>query len=243
MLIQFLSDVHLEQGAVPFSDVVTPAADLLIVAGDVAPARHFSLPYFVRHCSEAFEKVLWVYGNHEWYSQCESMDEIESHMADLISEYSNVSIMNRDVIEWRGVNFVGCTMWSHVPASAREEAALCVNDYRFVRKEHGPVSPADTDAFHQRDSAFLSSNSTADSVVITHHAPRTRTTSHPRYAGCSNNCCFATDMNLPAMPKLWIAGHTHFNFDFVDGDTRFVSNMFRNENYRVPFSRCKTIEI
>ena len=50
-------------------------------------------------------------------------------------------------------------------------------------------------------------------VVITHHAPLTKGTSHPRFNGAINNFAFASDQTtlVNTVNGWWICGHTHYN--------------------------------
>lgn len=62
-------------------------------------------------------------------------------------------------------------------------------------------------------------------VVVTHHAPA-RASVAERYAQDWLTPSFVSA--LPAsffeVPKLWVHGHTHSSFDYVEGSCRVVSN-------------------
>ncbi|KAG5183138.1 Metallo-dependent phosphatase-like protein [Tribonema minus] len=246
MRIHVVSDVHLEYGgAPPFSSLVAAEADVLVLAGDIAAATCPELPDFVARASEIYERVLYVPGNHEYYHSSNSMAEMRACLRAALDPFGNVTLLDDDVAEIGGVKFVGSTLWSRVPADSELEVSRCVNDYRFVRAKCRPISPCETTELHAESVDFLRRHCDADSVVITHHCPRTRKTSHPRYDGSSASCAFATDVSLPRMPRLWVSGHTHFNHDFQEpqGGTRFLSNQYRNENWRLPHSPTMTLEI
>ncbi|KAG5184068.1 Metallo-dependent phosphatase-like protein [Tribonema minus] len=247
MQLQIASDLHLEQGCTSnYYSIIKPAADILILAGDVAYATHAQIPPFMRKMSEAFEKVLLVPGNHERYSHdlSMSMTEMDMHLHGVLQEFSNVSLLNNKVEERKGVKFVGSTLWSHIPQQDRYEVSTCINDYRYILDGTGrAITPAYTSGLHRDAVAFLEKHCDTNSVVITHHCPQTTRTSHPRYAGSPTNCAFSTDVSLTQMPQLWVSGHTHFNHDFVKAGTRFISNQYRNENWCMPYSASKTVTI
>ena len=78
----------------------------------------------------------------------------------------------------------------------------------------------ESNAHHEADVAWLQAEialAEADGcklVVVTHHAPSLRGTSHPRNSGGPLNCAFATDLDhLVAREGVaaWIFGHTHFS--------------------------------
>ncbi len=53
-------------------------------------------------------------------------------------------------------------------------------------------------------------------VVLTHHAPSLRGTSHPRFAGHPATYSYASDLEpylYGSGIAAWFCGHTHHNFD------------------------------
>lgn len=51
-------------------------------------------------------------------------------------------------------------------------------------------------------------------------------TSHPKYIGELQETYFANQLEkyLYKNVKIWMSGHTHYYYDFVDEKTRFISN-------------------
>ncbi|MFC0400747.1 metallophosphoesterase [Paraburkholderia rhizosphaerae] len=90
-------------------------------------------------------------------------------------------------------------------------------------------TPADSLALHARSLAWLTHELAqpfaGKTIVVTHHAPHRRSLAE-RYANDLVSAGFVND--LPALVRapvaLWIHGHTHTGFDYVENGTRVVCN-------------------
>lgn len=78
-------------------------------------------------------------------------------------------------------------------------------------------------------------------LVISHHAPCVKGTSHPQHNDSPINCAFASDVvverDWPGV-KVWVYGHTHYSTDFKKRGIRIVSNqrgyVFPNDRRKGP---------
>jgi hypothetical protein len=67
-------------------------------------------------------------------------------------------------------------------------------------------------------------------IIMTHFPPLMENTSHPKYSlqdlsrkeYFANN--FQTSTEVFKSVSCWISGHTHYSYDFLKGDIRFLSN-------------------
>ena len=76
MLIRYMSDLHLEFGEMP----PPCGGDLLILAGDITVQRtHWD---WVAACGEAFDQVIYIFGNHEHYRKGKKTKDYERLIAD-----------------------------------------------------------------------------------------------------------------------------------------------------------------
>jgi len=224
MRIHLLSDLHLE-----FAPLTPEAvdADLVVLAGDIHPGskgilwakKHFDVP------------VLYVPGNHEYYSYIQTMDELLCDMR-AACVGSDVHIFDCDTYEIGDTRFLGTTLWtdllnaplggvrcgvidsdaSHIRINDTEGLNDNIAQSLFIRNRRWLIS--------ELEKPFA-----GKTVVITHHAP-SRGSMHSQYVGDPWNSCFVTDMEdlMGDRVDLWVHGHTHNNFDYVMSGTRVVCN-------------------
>lgn len=230
MRLHILSDLHLSVGAL---DHPRTAADVVVLAGDIARpkeaiawARGFDRP------------VLYVAGNHEFYGG--SIDGTVDELRQLCAG-TNVTLLERGELVLDGVRFLGTTLWTDFrllgDGVARDEAMgvaqSLIRDFSRIRRTIDapePFSPADSAALFDTQAAWLSERlgraHGGPTVVITHHAPSPRSI-HPRFAGSPVNAAFVSDASRlldGRRAALWIHGHTHDSFDYVENGTRVLCN-------------------
>lgn len=225
MKINLLSDLHNE------FEVYEPAkldADVVVLAGDIdvkqraiAWARqHFKCP------------VLYVPGNHEFYrgQLGNTLQKLRALQGDI------VHVLDCDEIVLDGVRFLGATGWTDYkalgdPATAARAAQNSMTDFKQIRTaNYHRVRPNDF-----ADLAFaayawleekLSSHFAGPTVVITHHAPSTRSLEGNPHAGSPLDAAYANDWNSLLRPPvtIWLHGHIHTAVDYQINDVRVVAN-------------------
>lgn len=219
--VQLASDLHLEflsLGDAPdfesaLDQVLVPAADVLLLAGDVAPAGHKRLGPFLRWTASRFRRVLYVPGNHEYYG-CTPITALRVLSERVFAAGNNVTLLDRDRVSvdehW---DLLGATLWSHIPVEHWRQLAGFSD---FVRiKSFGPVDYARK---HGADVEWLRAELGKDDdrrkLVLTHHPPSTKGTSDPAYESIPGrvvNSAFGTDLpELVEKADAWLYGHTHW---------------------------------
>ena len=221
-----LSDLHLEIRKTfdrKMFDNVT--ADVLLLAGDIGKPHLPIMHEFLQFCALQFQHVVYVPGNHEYWSG-QGHVVVDERLEKLCEPFENVHLLRRNVLELSDNTCVlGCTLWS-----LSREAVTTVhyrgdmNDYRRIKKpvvtefgtkKHYPVLPADTSAWHKRDidwlAAELAKRMHQKCIVVTHHAPLVQE--------CVDNPddyftqFYASDqsrlINSNSQILLWAYGHTH----------------------------------
>lgn len=233
MKIKLWSDIHLEfpKSSVP---IERDGADVLVLAGDICVAREMPnfVPFFEK-CAEVFPSVIYIAGNHEYYNG--NWARTYDIMREDLSHLPNIHVLDSDSVLIGDTWFWAGTMWTD--CNGMDEATMLfladsMNDYRLVSKDGDILRPYDTVKEHlaQRTGLemFLADHIGDKVVVVTHHAP-SKKSHHPRYkSDVLMNGGYSTDLTylMAAYPsiKLWVHGHTHDSFDYVEHSTRIVAN-------------------
>jgi predicted phosphodiesterase len=253
-----LSDLHQEIDSCAWKPSSAPEHDIVVLAGDVAAPPTESY----RYALENFDKpVLFVAGNHEYYSQVMPRVQAAARLEAPGYEPHLFHLENRSVVV-EGVRFVGCTLWTNFelfgPASlpyALNAALRGLNDFSMIAAAE-PVAgkalrflPEMSRDIHLESLAWMEKELAVEfdgpTVVVTHHAPAPGSI-HPKWEGSVMNPCFASDLTRTIetfQPDLWIHGHVHDSFDYTIGRTRVVANPKGYGNENAKFDPHLTIDV
>lgn len=256
MLVQVVSDIHLEffnsktERKNGWETIVTPVAPILILAGDIcqatAPPKLARLTRFLTWCSQHFQTVLYVPGNHEFYNEdnpkythrmCTITDALDNLQA-VCNRLSNVFLLSKSTKIIDDICFIGATLWSSVPTpEAAKVLKEKMNDFEYIYSgDKEQLTPAQYNNLHISDRAFIErqlTNSCLKKVVITHHAPSYLGTCKPVHEAIPDfsthanlqTCGYASALgDLVAQSDAWIFGHTHHCVDEMRGGCRLVAN-------------------
>ncbi len=158
--------------------------------------------------------VIRINGNHEYYTR--------GVLPEATRIASNVG----------GVPLRGATMWFPPTYESYLESGLRDFDY---------VSGGWVAHEFAADMCFLE-HEPAD-VIVTHHLPHRRSIAS-EYANSPINCFFLNPLAMRKLhPKLWIHGHTHTRFDYVENDTRVVCNPLGYKSERTGFDPEFVVEV
>lgn len=253
MKIHIVSDLHLE-----FSDwdvVNKHQADVLVLAGDIMVSHYLHLHpldkpmppqgyrgehaqrfrSFLKKCSERYEHVIYVPGNHEFY-QGKWKQAIET-LRQECATYPNINFLEMDSITIDDVVFVGGALWTDMNNSdplTCYHVANGMNDYKMIVNEernYSKLRPVDTIHIHKETLKYIKQTVSQDNfkyAVITHHSPSHQSIA-PQYLndqlmnGAFHNNLDEYILDNPSI-KLWVHGHTHSACDYLIGDTRVVCN-------------------
>lgn len=236
MHIHLASDLHLEFLHKRFPEYLrvdrlyTPWADVLVLAGDIHKETDA-----IRCFAHWPHPVLYVLGNHEFYDHTISQTIAAMRQA---AKNTAIIILDRDEFIYRGVRFLGCTLWTDycLGGVQQRQRAMQVCESRLAdhRKIMGVDHPGERFSaqqaaqLHERDRLWLAGKLAepfdGPTVVITHHGPHPNSV-HPRFMDDPCNAGFISDLgDLVEKPQLWIHGHVHDTFDYKVGDCRVVTN-------------------
>lgn len=232
------SDLHLEFD----TDIPLPVdsdADVMILAGDIITLRDY-MP-LERFLSAWQKPVLFVAGNHEFYTNSSMYDEAERFKIWLRENHPHVKFLQNEFVTLGGVHFFGGTMWTDFSggnAKAMLEARTHMNDYRRIKQNQTMLlTPEYTVELHyafvEKLNAWFLKELYGPRVVITHHAPIMNPAT--KYGNSLLQPAFNSldmmDLIDAYQPALWVYGHTHECDDHYRGKTRIISNQLGYPKY------------
>lgn len=246
--IAYCSDLHLEfeintrkkvDGSLKNGIRNDCGANVLVLAGDVVPARHIvsgECDIFFDSTSREFDSIVYVFGNHEHYHGYfyEDVKMVKNHL----EKWQNIHLLDKNSIEIQGILFFGATLWTNMN---REDplvtlnAKRMVNDYRCISKDAVDTSKITyMDTINSHNEAieslhnFLQRKSSC--VIVTHHAPSFQSI-HEKYR--NENSRIASYYYFSNLEHIidennhiafWFHGHMHDKFDYEINKTRILCN-------------------
>ncbi|KAK5729360.1 hypothetical protein LTR17_011990 [Elasticomyces elasticus] len=192
--LQYMSDLHLER--VHYEHSVTPAAPVLILAGDIGRFCDYDkYRDFLTNVCNAYERVLLVTGNHEFYgSSREEGLEAAERLVHEPSMHGKLRFLNRDRVDIPGsdVTVLGCTFHSHI---IPDYTAL-TNDFEQIRnwsvKAHNEEHAKDLQWLKASLKDIVKDEPQRKVVVVTHYAPMFKGISHPSNENNALAQCFSS---------------------------------------------------
>lgn len=230
MKIRILSDLHLEihDWNPPDTD-----SDIIVLAGDIHSGARGVL--WARR-QFPLTPILYVPGNHEFYGR-----DIQETLSDLqkTARRCGVDVLHGRGVVIGGIRFLGATLWTdfalhgadaHSIARAMSAARCGMSDFSVIRHgTHGLFRPDHARAMHLEQACWirerLADEFSGPTIVVTHHLPHPRSI-HRKYRASPLNPAFASDLSPLVGPPvaIWIHGHTHESFDYIENGTRVICN-------------------
>jgi len=232
MQIQYCSDLHIDKFPLgtPFETFVKPAAQILVVAGDICSVSNSLYNEFLFWCMNNWQKVVIIAGNHEYYCETgivRTFDETDAIIQKICKQYNIYFLQAGQSITLPGTNlrFVGATYWSSIDPSIwseiTEKKGEFKHTYQSSQNTVRKTIPSDLNTLHALHKACIFSAIVPTSeilIVVTHHMP-TMNLLEPMYKEDSWRTCYASsDEDLFASSdedlfasniSVWICGHGH----------------------------------
>lgn len=237
-IIQYASDLHLDHfpdiTPADFTDFLLPSAPTLILAGDVASAWSPIYCAFLVWCSNVWDHVILIAGNHEYH--CEpgfphTRTETDQYIQQLCSARRNLHFLqNGASFKLPGTKYIvlGTTLYSDINPAIHNDI-LNKSDFRnsyVLDQSIQPISttskpplrytsPADLTRLHHQHKQALGNAIRAiprgyKAIVVTHYMP-TEHLLEPEYRQEAWRSCYASrlDSMIRFPVHLWICGHSH----------------------------------
>lgn len=238
--IYYASDLHIEHRKIDYG-ILNPAPNsILVLAGDIVPVVSLLTQMnklqpsdtdfvdFFEIVSFKFKHVVYVSGNHEFYS---SHYNCIGNLKRALAEYPNIHVLDCESITLEGIDFYGGTGWTDFNREDQDTISLApkmLMDFRVIREDTGKFLPSTALALHKKFLVGLekfSLKSKNKKVVVSHHSPSLETT-NPIYKNEFHmNGLFASDLTqYMGGVGYWVYGHMHSGLDVVHGDCHVVTN-------------------
>ena len=242
LTIQYVSDVHLERNDNKFKSILDTSspADVLVLAGDIGCPKDPRFKEFLNECKSHFATVIFVAGNHEYYSCYPDSLETTDILLGTICKECKVVFLNptHPYHQVGDVNFIGSTLWSHIHSTSDADiATMNTQVFRGIKINESTVLTVEShnNMFRQHLSAIekciqWGNQHNLKNVVITHHAPFMKAI---KSEILPKNYMYATELSQHLSHETihtWIYGHTHWNTLTSFKGTMVTSNQFGGNN-------------
>ena len=232
---QVFSDLHQEFITNIFK--LPPRADYLFLAGDIHNIGKNNFKPFFDYVSENWKQVFYVPGNHEYYHNSKTINELKCEYRDFFDNYTNVHYIDDGIItitiDHYVVIVIGSTLWSSVSLTNN------INDFKQIKEEPGKLITKEyfnqlhdnSVTYIHKQMEMISENENV--IILTHFPPVQKNTSSPIHQNVEEyirnyfSCNIINQFKQYSHQiKCWIHGHTHYSNDFIEPETniRVLSN-------------------
>lgn len=231
MKFQLFSDIHLE--FYKTYPKIERKTKYLILAGDIGRLCDINYKEFMEYCSNTWERVIIVLGNHEYYHKRKTYEELRELYTLYFSQYENIYLLEKNKILIDGWEIIGLTMWSNIVPKYKT-LLNCVHKIKkkvYIRNEKRTIGIGyeTLNELHNESKKWLleNYNPKQKTIIITHHPLTHNNISQPIYENESleRKQAFSTSMKFNnEAPLICISGHTHYSHDFIENNIRYISN-------------------
>lgn len=215
---QLYSDIHLE--LTKKYPKITPRTKYLFLAGDIGKINTDNFKDFFDYCSNNWEKVFYVLGNHEYYHSHKSYDKINEEYKEFFKSYSNVFLLDNSIHELDDIKILGSTLWSYPGSTMGLNDFVKIKKYNSNTNRTNGINLEEFGNLHIESLKFINTeieNKDKKIIIMTHFPPSQFETSHPKYKEqtqylkdyFASNCI--DDITDDHTIVAWLYGHTHYS--------------------------------
>lgn len=252
--IQIVSDLHLEFWTAKTNfNFIKPSAPILALLGDIcccASESDFNVfKRFITEILPLYELILFVPGNHEYYSSNDKASETINQVNDKISAWFKqtspklkfLNCASIKIVADQTYQIIGATLWTFIPKDKYAVIQQSMNDYNFIRTDEPTeqtkqlskllnkqttteprlISPEDTSNMFMKHCKYIKSQIDRSSKL----GHKIILLTHHKPYTTSGNPAYETDLTpLMTNVSLWAYGHTHLADSTKIGNTLVYSN-------------------
>lgn len=234
-----MSDLHLEVGNQYRTFHIPVEAPFLILAGDIGRLQDYEgyLHFLATQC-DSFDMVFLILGNHEFYGLSRTAGLSLAHKLERDERtHGRLNVLHRTKLHiGPSLCILGCTLQSHIRPENRIQVERRMKDFQRIQnwsvEQHNEEHERDVDWLRNEIDSIQTRPEGTDGpktiLVITHHAPIRKGSSHPMHEKNPWSDGFATDViglhNQTSRVDWWVYGHTHYTTQLRSQGVRLVSN-------------------
>lgn len=228
MKISLASDLHLEFEDYDIQN--THNTDVLLLAGDIMLGESPKLS-FLQRCSDQWEHIIYVAGNHEYYRG--NFYSTRVKLREAAAQY-DIHFLENESTTIEDITFIGCTLWTDCnrgdPATMHD-LSYSMNDYRVIRDDnlgYTKLKPNTTRTAHYNSIEYIMrcAKAATNPFVVTHHLPHPDSVPVQFKDDYHMNGGYQSNLEHMMSPHIshWVHGHTHDPCDYVINGTNIIAN-------------------
>lgn len=237
---QLMSDLHLEtpRARPTYADFeIQPQCEYLALLGDIGSIGDPRFFTFLEEQLRKFKIVFFLLGNHEPFGMTISQAKTAVHdfkeRVDKPSAFGQFVFLDQTRFDLTdSTTVLGCTLFTEISDEQRESVSLFCADFSEIEDwnidSHNAAHRSDLRWLNSQVEEISRTEPHRNMVIFTHHSPTMlEAANDPRHLGDVGEVrsAFVTDLSSQVCWKsknvvLWGFGHTHFNCDFAELETR-----------------------
>lgn len=263
--LRYVSDLHTEfmrnidcQALRPlWKDINYKNINYLALIGDIGSPflnneGSKNLDLFFRMISDNYDRVIFVPGNHEYYSDNIPYYEIEKYLQELTSAY-NISMLNNGTIHLDNeIKLIGTTLWSRISESKKLTLGTKLTNFKHIKSHNGQLFDVDTNnALNKAAIKYIKEQINTDKkcIILSHYSPlmpkEGQLTADSKFIGCPRLEGYHNNLNMLIKRPIvaWLYGHTHYNNTFYYKNVLFSSNQLGYSKESKHFNPLKELDL